>query len=90
MAEVPPRERLQLNKDETSTSTGAPQRSPSKQRLNFRHRAQSIIGMKALDEIEAEIAKGLLCDVQQIAEGSRIPVLIAEIMFSTFALIMCT
>ena len=33
---------------------------------------------------------GRLGSVRQIAEGSRIPVLIAEIMFSTFALIMCT
>ena len=56
-------------------------RSPSVGRLAFRHRAQSIIGSKALDELELEVSEGLLCEPSEVESGSKYSLIVAEVFY---------
>lgn len=50
--------------------------------LEHRHRAQSIIQSKALDELETEVFETGLYENVDLHRGSRVDVLIAEIVYS--------
>lgn len=51
-------------------------------KMEHRHRAQSIIQSKALDELETEVFETGLYETADIARGSRISVMAAEIFYS--------
>lgn len=51
-------------------------------KLEHRHRAQSIIQSKALDELETEVLETGLYENVDLRRGSRTSVLLAEIVFS--------
>lgn len=51
-------------------------------RLEYRHKAQSIISSKMLDELETEVFETGLYENQDISGGSRLGVMAAEIVFS--------
>lgn len=50
--------------------------------LEYRHKAQSFIDSKALDELEAEVFETGLYENQDLAKGSSFGVMAAEIVFS--------
>ena len=52
-------------------------------RLERRHRAQSIIQSKALDELETEVETGLYENVD-LSHGSRLPIVGAQVLYSEF------
>lgn len=54
------------------------------EKLEHRHRAQSIIQSKALDELETEVFETGLYENTDFARGSRIGVMMAEIFYSKF------
>ena len=58
-------------------------RADQSERLERRHRAQSFIQGKELDELEIEVETGLYENVD-LSHGSRIPVLAAHVLFSKF------
>lgn len=51
------------------------------QRLEHRHRAQSIIQSKALDELETEVLTTGLYENIDLTLGSRVTVLVAESVY---------
>lgn len=57
----------------------------SSERLERRHRAQSFIQGKELDELEKEVETGLY-ENADLSHGSRTPVLLAHICFSKLEL----
>ena len=63
------------------TSKGPPSASG---KMEHRHRAQSIIQSKALDELETEVFETGLYENADFARGSRVGVMIAEIFYSEF------
>ena len=54
---------------------------PPSERWERRHRAQSFIQGKELDELEMEVETGLYENVD-LSHGSRMPVLLAHTLFS--------
>lgn len=50
--------------------------------LEYRHKAQSIIDSKMLDELETEVFETGLYENQDISRGSRLNVMAAEIFYS--------
>jgi hypothetical protein len=50
--------------------------------LEYRHKAQSIINSKMLDELETEVFETGLYENQDITRGSRYSVMAAEIAYS--------
>ena len=63
---------------ETATSSSA--------KLEHRHRAQSIIQSKALDELETEVFETGLYENADFTRGSRIGVMVAEIFYSELSM----
>ena len=61
------------------TSKGPPSSSG---KMEHRHRAQSIIQSKALDELETEVFETGLYENTDFARGSRVGVMIAEVFYS--------
>lgn len=59
--------------DESSTNGG---------HLEYRHRAQSFIDSKALDELETEVFETGLYENVDVSRGSRYGVMAAEIVYS--------
>lgn len=57
--------------------------SDQSERWERRHRAQSFIQGKELDELEMEVETGLYENVD-LSHGSRIPVMMAHILFSKY------
>lgn len=53
-------------------------------KMEHRHRAQSIIQSKALDELETEVFETGLYENADFARGSRIGVMVAEVFYSEF------
>ena len=53
-------------------------------KMEHRHRAQSIIQSKALDELETEVFETGLYENADFGRGSRIGVMAAEIFYSKF------
>ena len=53
-------------------------------KLEHRHRAQSIIQSKALDELETEVFETGLYENTDFARGSRVGVMMAEMFYSEF------
>ena len=62
------------------TTKGPPSSSSGK--MEHRHRAQSIIQSKALDELETEVFETGLYENADFARGSRVGVMIAEVFYS--------
>ena len=58
----------------------------SSAKLEHRHRAQSIIQSKALDELETEVFETGLYENADFARGSRIGVMMAEIFYSELSM----
>ena len=58
-------------------------------RLEYRHKAQSIISSKMLDELETEVFETGLYENQNISGGSRFGVMATEIFFSESVLFLC-
>lgn len=50
--------------------------------LEYRHKAQSIIDSKALDELETEVFETGLYENVDLSKGSRFGVMAAEIIYS--------
>ncbi len=67
--------RRKTSKETTTTAS-------SSAKLEHRHRAQSIIQSKALDELETEVFETGLYENADFARGSRIGVMMAEIFYS--------
>ncbi len=57
-------------------------RTPAPQKLEHRHRAQSIIQSKALDELETEVFETGLYENSDLSAGSSYGVMAAEIFYS--------
>lgn len=53
-------------------------------RLEYRHRAQSVIQSKALEELETEVFETGLYENVNLTGGSRYSVMAAEIVYSEF------
>lgn len=53
--------------------------------LEYRHRAQSFIDSKALDELETEVFETGLYENVDISRGSRYNVMAAEILYSEWS-----
>ena len=68
--------RRKISKETTSSSS----------KLEHRHRAQSIIQSKALDELETEVFETGLYENADFARGSRIGVMMAEIFYSELSM----
>ena len=51
------------------------------QKMEYRHRAQSIIQSKALDELETEVLTTGLYENVDLSLGSRVTVLVAETLY---------
>lgn len=60
--------------------------SSSSAKLEHRHRAQSIIQSKALDELETEVFETGLYENADFARGSRIGVMMVEIFYSELSM----
>ena len=65
-----------------ATSVAVKQRRHGVAKLEHRHRAQSIIQSKALDELETEVLETGLYENVDLGRGSRGSVVAAEIMYS--------
>lgn len=63
--------------------------SDQSERWERRHRAQSFIQGKELDELEMEVETGLYENVD-LSHGSRMPIIIAHVFFSKYQLTYCT
>lgn len=50
--------------------------------MGYRHKAQSIIDSKVLDELEAEVFETGLYENQDLSRGSSFSVMAAEIVYS--------
>lgn len=68
--------------DGKSDDPSVKQRKTVAGKMEHRHRAQSIIQSKALDELETEVFETGLYENADFARGSRIGVMIAEIFYS--------
>lgn len=68
--------RRKTSKETTSSSA----------KMEHRHRAQSIIQSKALDELETEVFETGLYENADFARGSRIGVMMAEIFYSELSM----
>lgn len=55
---------------------------PPSRHLDYRHKAQSFIDGKALDELEAEVFETGLYENQDLTRGSKLSVMAAEIVYS--------
>lgn len=58
--------------------------------LGYRHRAQSVIQSKALDELETEVFETGLYENLDLSRGSRYGVMAAEIIFGEFTSPRCS
>ena len=56
------------------------------EQLERRHRAQSFIQGKELDELEMEVETGLYENVD-LSHGSRVPIAVAQVLFSKSAIV---
>lgn len=65
-----------------ATSVAVKQRRQGVTKLEHRHRAQSIIQSKALDELETEVLETGLYENVDLGRGSRGSVVAAEIIYS--------
>lgn len=61
--------------DESGSSNG---------KHTYRHRAQSLIDSKALDELETEVFETGLYENLDLSRGSRFDVMTAEIIYSEY------
>lgn len=65
-----------------ATSIAIKKRRPVPEKLDHRHRAQSIIQSKALDELETEVFETGLYENTDFERGSKVGVMAAEIGYS--------
>ena len=71
-----------------ATSIAMKRRRPVPEKLDHRHRAQSIIQSKALDELETEVFETGLYENTDFVRGSEIGVMAAEIIYSKQTMIL--
>lgn len=55
--------------------------------LEYRHKAQSIIDSKILDELETEVFETGLYENQDLSRGSTFGVMTAEILYSKYCML---
>ena len=70
--------------DAAGTATEGKPGPRANEPLGYRHRAQSVIQSKALDELETEVFETGLYENLDLSRGSRYGVMAAEITFSEF------
>ena len=74
--------RVGSSEDPSVTRRKTSKGTSSSGKLEHRHRAQSIIQSKALDELETEVFETGLYENADFTRGSRISVMMAEIFYS--------
>ncbi len=78
--------RRRAGKAEAAPEMEEAESSNNDRHLEYRHRAQSFIDGKALDELETEVFKTDLYENVEVSRGSRYSVMAAEIVYSELGL----